>query len=475
MSLSNDPELVEGSTNQTVRGIPPVHRFLSEPRIEAYEALLGRELVKRCIGETLGQARLDYARRPSIPQDDSGPPQDDTARIFDSLCGEVLEKLERSAFDLLVPVINGTGILLHTNLGRAPLAASAFEAMHAAGSGYSNLEYDIAEGRRGSRYARATSLLQSLTGAQDALIVNNCAAAVLLILDTFARDREVVVSRNQLIEIGGGFRLPDVLKRSGARLVEVGATNKVYLKDYERALTPDTALLLRSHPSNYRIVGFTHDVEGRELVGLGKRAGIPVVEDLGSGALVDLAEYALPHERTVQEAVAEGIDLVAFSADKMLGGPQAGIIVGSSVLIARLRANPLLRALRVDKLTLAALAQTLRLYMTPQTRAHIPFFAMLGASLDELRSRAQRYVGALPSAAIVDSSAYVGGGSLPESAVPSIAVAIEPPRGAESAAQELRRSRMPIIGRIDQDRLLLDLRTVFPSQDDEVMSALRRI
>jgi L-seryl-tRNA(Ser) seleniumtransferase len=443
--------------NQTLRGIPPVHRFLSEPRIAAYESLLGKEHVKGRVGEVLDEARAG------------------TVAPFETLCGQVLQKLEQSAFDMLVPVINGTGILLHTNLGRAPLAPAVFEAMRAAGSGYSNLEYDLSEGRRGSRYARATSLLQSVTGAQDALVVNNCAAAVLLILDTFAKDREVVVSRNQLIEIGGGFRLPDVLARSGARLVEVGATNKVYLKDYERALTPHTALLLRSHPSNYRIVGFTHDVEGKELAALGKRAGIPVVEDLGSGALVDLAEYKLPHERTVQEAVAEGIDLIAFSGDKMLGGPQAGIIVGKSVHIARLRSNPLLRALRVDKLTLAALAQTLRLYLSPQTRTQIPFFAMLGASLEELRTRAQRYVDAVPECRIVESTAYVGGGSLPESGVPSIAVALSLPSGADAAAQVLRHARTPVIGRIDEGRLLLDLRTILPADDGQVIAALHDV
>lgn len=437
-----------------MRGIPPVHRFLSEPRIAAYESLLGKEHVKGRIGET-----LDAARAEGIAP-------------FEELCAQVLRKLEHSAFDLLVPVINGTGILLHTNLGRAPLAAPVFEAMRAAASGYSNLEYDLSEGRRGSRYARTTSLLQSVTGAQDALVVNNCAAAVLLILDTFAKGREVVVSRNQLVEIGGGFRLPDVLERSGARLVEVGATNKVYLKDYERALSPETALLLRSHPSNYRIAGFTHDVDGTGLVALGKRTGIPVVEDLGSGALVDLAEYNLPHERTVQEAIGEGIDLVAFSGDKILSGPQAGIILGKRVLIARLRANPLLRALRVDKLALAALGQTLRLYLSPSTRTQIPFFAMLGASIEELRVRAQRYVDAVPGSKVLESSAYVGGGSLPESAIPSVAIALSPRGGADAAAQTLRHAPTPIIGRIDEGRLLLDLRTIFPADDARVIAAL---
>jgi L-seryl-tRNA(Ser) seleniumtransferase len=446
-----------------MRGIPPVHRFLSEPRIAAYEAILGKEHVKGRVSETLDELRVIL----SLSKDD--------APAFDALCAHVLEKLERSSYDLLVPVINGTGILLHTNLGRAPLAASALDAMCEAGAGYSNLEYDLLEGRRGSRYARTTSLVQSATGAQDALVVNNCAAAVLLILDTFAKNREVVVSRNQLIEIGGGFRLPDVLQRSGARLVEVGATNKVYLKDYERALTPDTALLLRSHPSNYRITGFTHDVDGKELAALGARTGIPVVEDLGSGALIDLSAYGLPHERTVQEALAEGIDLITFSGDKMLGGPQAGIIVGKSVLIARLRSNPLLRALRVDKFTLAALAQTLRLYLSPEMHGEIPFLAMLSASLDDLRARAKRYVGKVFGCRVVETSAYVGGGSLPESALKSIAVALTPAIGADAAARALRRASTPIIGRIDEGRLLLDLRTIFQADDDRVIAALAHL
>jgi L-seryl-tRNA(Ser) seleniumtransferase len=452
--------------DQDMRGIPPVHRFLSEPRIASYEALLGREHVKARIGEV-----LEVVRHRQSPEVSKGR----HATTFDSLCAQVLEKLERNAFDLLVPVINGTGILLHTNLGRAPLPASALEATSVAGAGYSNLEYDLREGRRGSRYARTTCLLQEVTGAEDALVVNNCAAAVLLILDTFAKGREVVVSRNQLIEIGGGFRLPDVLQRSGAKLVEVGATNKVYLKDYERALTPDTALLLRSHPSNYRITGFTHDVEGEELAALGKRAGMPVVEDLGSGALVDLAQFGLPHERTVQEAVAEGIDLVAFSGDKMLGGPQAGIIAGKSVLVARLRSNPLLRALRVDKLTIAALAQTLRLYLNPQTLVQIPFFAMLASSEEQLLGRAQWYVRRVSDCSVVNSTAYVGGGSLPESGVPSIAISLSPPGGADAAARALRRARTPIVGRIEDGKLVLDLRTIAPSEDERVIAALREL
>jgi L-seryl-tRNA(Ser) seleniumtransferase len=355
--------------------------------------------------------------------------------------------------------------------------------------GYSNLEFDIAAGTRGSRYARVTTLLRETTGAADALIVNNCAAAVLLILDTFGKGREVVVSRNQLIEIGGGFRLPDVLARSGATLVEVGATNKVYLHDFERALTPNTALLLRTHTSNYRIEGFTAEVSAAVLAALGKRAGIPTVEDLGGGALVDLSRYGLPHERTVREAVADGIDLVAFSGDKLLGGPQCGIVVGASAAIARMRANPLLRALRVDKATLAALAATLRLYLAEGDIEEIPFYAMLAASLAELRARAQGVVagvreriapgelGGTVAAEIsaVETQAYAGGGSAPLATVPSYGVALRHPEIAANAlAARLRGSPPRAIGRVAGGDVLLDLRAIPAARDGDLIGAIAR-
>ena len=450
-----------GAPVKMLRGIPPVHRFLSDPRIAAFEALQGKEPVKHAVTET-----LDSVRR-TITNGETP--------TYEALCAVVLERLERAQYESLLPVINATGVLLHTNLGRAPLAKAALDAITRIGGGYSNLEYDVPEGKRGSRYARAGALLRAVSGAQDALVVNNCAAAVLLILDTFAKGREVVVSRNQLVEIGGGFRIPDVLERSGADLVEVGATNKVYLRDFERALSPRTALLLRCHPSNYSITGFTHDVEPKDLVALGRRAGIPVVEDLGSGALVDLAQYGLPRERTVQEAIAEGIDLVTFSGDKVLGGPQAGIIAGSVPLIARLRNNPLIRALRVDKLTFAALIATLQMYADPQRRSEIPFLAMLGAPIETLRERAQAYCVAIPGANVVDSSAYVGGGSLPDARIPSIAVALQPARGAAFAAERLRRAATPIVARVEEGRLYLELRTIAPHEDAAVIAALNTI
>lgn len=339
--------------------------------------------------------------------------------------------------------------------------------------GYSNLEYDLRSGERGSRYAHVGALVNDVTGAQDSLVVNNCAAAVLLLLDTFAKGREVVVARNQLVEIGGGFRVPDVLERSGATLIDVGTTNRVYIEDFERALSPRTALLLRTHPSNYRIEGFTHDVTAPELVELGRRAGVIVAEDLGSGAVVDLAEFGIAHERSVQEVLDDGVGLVTFSGDKLLGGPQSGIIAGRSHLIAPLKNNPLLRALRVGKMTLAALDGTLQHYRDGSFREHLPIFRMLATTIEELRTRARVYVDAVPRAKAVDSQAYVGGGSLAQEQLASVAVAIESERPDLTAAS-LRGATPPIVGRIGDGCVLLDLRTIAPEVDPVVVAALKK-
>jgi len=390
---------------------------------------------------------------------------------YDAILTAATQRLDELQSDALTRVINATGIIVHTNLGRAPLAEEALSAVAEIASGYSNLEFDIERGERGSRYVRVSGLLNDATGAEDSLAVNNCAAAVLLLLDTFAKGREVIVARSQLIEIGGGFRIPEVLERSGATLVEVGTTNRVYIEDFERALSPRTALLLRTHPSNYHIEGFTHDVSGRELVELGRSAGVVVVEDLGSGALLDLSEYGVERERTVQDALADGIGLVTFSGDKLLGGPQAGIIVGRANLIARLRNNPLLRAIRVDKMTLAALTATLQLYREGSAREAIPIYRMLAASLGELRRRAEAYVTAIPTAIAIDSDAFIGGGALPQARVPSIAVAIAS-ENPDRCAERLRQWEPPVVGRIENDRVLLDLRTIAPSEDSDVISAV---
>ena len=443
--------------------LPAVHRVLDEPRVARFVALLGAPLVKGHVTAVLDAARAANA----TPE-------------ADAVVEAVLARCARERARGLIGVLNGTGILLHTNLGRAPLAREAVDAIAQTSATGSNLEYDLESGSRGSRYDRLGALLRALTGADDALVVNNCAAAVLLILDTFARApdgtaRDVVVARNELVEVGGGFRLPDVLARSGARLVEVGATNKVRVDDYARALTPRTALLLRAHASNYRIEGFTQTVDGAALVALGRRAGVPVVEDLGSGALVDLARYGVPHERTVQEAVAEGIDLIAFSADKLLGGPQAGIIVGKRAHVRRLRANPLLRALRVGGPTIAALGATLRLHLDDATRERIPLFAMLAASCDALRARGRSLGARLDGMDLtaVDSEGYAGGGTLPLSAIRSVALAWRPQRGsANEAAERLRHGSPPVVARAEGDRVLIDLRTIPPERDGELAAAL---
>jgi L-seryl-tRNA(Ser) seleniumtransferase len=398
----------------------------------------------------------------------------------DDIAGDVLMRLGAELRAGLTGVLNGTGILLHTNLGRAPLAREALDAIGEVASGASNVEFDLEAGERGSRYDRITALLRAATGAQDALVVNNCAAAVLLVLDTFARApdgsaREVIVARNELIEIGGGFRLPDVLARSGAHMVEVGATNKVYLDDYARALTPRTALLLRAHASNFRLDGFTAAVSGAELAALGVRAGVPVVEDLGSGALADLRAYGLPPERTVRDAVADGIDLVAFSGDKLLGGPQAGIIAGRTALIKRMRANPLLRALRVGTTTIAALAATLRLHLDPATRERIPFYRMLASPLEALEARAEALRARLDGLVVrVERvEGYVGAGALPLTPLVSVALAWHDPRGGvDAAAARLRRGTPPVVARVDGPRVLIDLRTIPPERDTDLTAAL---
>jgi L-seryl-tRNA(Ser) seleniumtransferase len=456
------PEAVDSALRQ----LPAMHRLLAQPEFAPFAQQLGPVAVKRAVAGVLDEVRRTAHSASTLPS-------------HAALVERIAARLAREGADGLLAVINATGILLHTNLGRAPLPQAALAAVADVAAGYSNIEYDLSSGVRGSRYDRVTQLLRDLTGAQAGIVVNNCAAAVLLVLDTFAKDREVVVARNELIEIGGGFRLPDVLARSGARLVEVGTTNKVYVHDFERALSVDTALLMRSHRSNFRLSGFVAEVAARELAELGRRAGVVTLEDLGTGALVDLAAYGLPHERTVSEAIADGMDLVAFSADKLLGGPQAGVIVGNAAAIARLRANPLLRALRVDKATLAALAATLRLYAMPDGRAQIPLFAMLNASADALAARADALRAALGNAGrcatTIRTVGYVGGGTLPEAEIASAGVAIAPPGGdADAFASRLRGGRPPIVARVHAGLVVLDLRTVPAACDETLTAALRR-
>jgi len=379
-------------------------------------------------------------------------------------------------------VINATGIIVHTNLGRSLLPSSSLLSLSQAGGRYSNLEYNLQTGGRGSRYDHVAELLCELTGAESALVVNNNAAAVLLALETLACGKEALVSRGQLVEIGGSFRIPDIMARSGARLVEVGATNRTRLEDYENAITVDTGLLLRVHCSNYRIIGFTGEVDNSELVQLGKRHGVPVMEDLGSGCLVDLSRFGLVKEPTVQEVVSSGMDIVTFSGDKLLGGPQAGIIVGKKNLIDQIKKNPLNRALRIDKLTLASLEFVLRLYLDEAVALQeIPTLQMIAVHETILQQRAcelcrlcraeMSFQGQFETVGV---QSQVGGGAMPGQNLASWGVSVEPAHiKVNQLEQQLRQAPVPIVARIENNRLLLDMRTVADDELALVLEGLR--
>ena len=424
------------------RDLPSVDRLLADEALAA---------APRRLAVTAARTALERARREILAGTE---PRDVVAAARD--------ELERLRAHSLRRVLNATGVIVHTNLGRAPLAPSALDRVVEVGSSYSNLELDLESGARGSRQAHVAEALCRLTGAEAALVVNNNAGAVLLALAALAEGREVVVSRGELVEIGDGFRIPDVLARSGARMVEVGTTNRTRPADYERAIGPDTAALLRVHQSNYRIVGFTASVPTRELAGIARRAGLPLVDDLGSGSLVDLGD-----EPTAASSLAAGADLVCFSGDKLLGGPQAGIAVGRADVVERLRRHPLQRALRADKLTLAALEGTLELFTDPErARTEIPVLAMLDEPVETVRARAERLAG-LVGGEVEETVARVGGGALPLAELPSAACAIE-----EGLAGRLRLGDPPVIGVVRDGRLLLDARTLAPSEIDEVARAV---
>lgn len=378
-------------------------------------------------------------------------------------------------------VINGTGVVIHTNLGRSILSASMVDALQQAGAHYTNLEFDLSTGKRGSRYSLVEEIICDLTKAEAALVVNNNAAAVLLVLDTLASGKEVIVSRGQLVEIGGSFRIPDVIAKSGARLVEVGATNRTHLTDYEKMINEETALLLKVHTSNFRIIGFTSEVSAEDLVTLAHMNGLPVVEDLGSGSLVDLSPFGLPPEPTVQQIVKAGVDVITFSGDKLLGGPQAGLIVGKKEIIDRIKRNPLNRALRIDKFTLASLEAVLRHYYDlDQALTTIPTLRMLTQPVDLIKKRARRlmrrvHTSALPACSLClrPTMSRVGGGAMPEHALPSWAVAFKPEKMSIGALETgLRALPIPIIGRIEDDSLLLDMRTISDNEVPDLATSL---
>jgi L-seryl-tRNA(Ser) seleniumtransferase len=445
------------------RALPSVDRLLAHESLQAAIAEHGRKLSADAARASLAEARSRAEAGERTPG------------VAD-LAADTARRLAELTRGTLYPVINATGVIIHTNLGRAPLSAAARAAMDAVATGYSNLEYDLDAGERGSRYLHAERLLCQLTGAQAALVVNNNAGAVFLALSALAQGREVLISRGQLVEIGGGFRIPDVMRQSGARLIEVGTTNRTHRSDYEAAISSDTALLLRVHSSNFRQIGFVSEVSLPEMVELGHKTGIPVLDDLGSGSLLDTSRYGLAPEPMVQASVAAGVDLITFSGDKLLGGPQAGLIVGSETQVARLRHHPLARALRVDKSTLAALQATLLHYLRGEAEAVVPIWRMISTSVQELEARAAAWAAELDrqgiSALVVPAASTVGGGSLPGEVIPTRALALTHP-APDRLAAALRNGEPPLVGRIAEDRFLLDPRTVPPEMDEPVLRAIK--
>ncbi len=451
-----------------LREIPAVHELIRDLREKAPQApeklllLAAREVTKRLREEILSGKRVSLSRKEALSLAET--------------------ELKRRLSPSLRPLINATGVVVHTNLGRSLLPQEALEAIEAVALRYSNLEFDLRTGKRGSRYSHVEEILCELTGAEAALVVNNNAAAVLLTLNTLAFGREVIVSRGELVEIGGSFRIPDVMARSGAILKEVGATNRTHLKDYEEAINENTALLMKVHKSNFAIVGFTKEVSGAELVLLGKKYGLPVIEDLGSGCFVDFSRFGLIKEPTVQEVLASGVSVVTFSGDKLLGGPQAGLILGQKELVDPIKKNPMNRAVRIDKLTLAALEAVLRLYRDEEEALRkIPTLHLITMSPEEIRRKARALKRRLQkikglSVKIQETISRVGGGALPLASPKSYAVVVESERFSAAALERrLRAHDPPVIGRIEEERLLLDLRTVLPDEIPLIEKAFRNI
>ena len=458
------------------RKIPSVDLLLAHPKIDSALAAQPKGLVTRAIHEVLEELRASIQ---NINEKADAPEPE-----METIVQDVMARLVVLSMPSLKNVINATGVVVHTNLGRSLLAHGVLAKFPSIAGGYSNLEYSLEQGRRGSRYTHVEYLLRELTGAEAGMVVNNNAAAVLLSLETLAKGREVVVSRGQLVEIGGAFRIPDVMRKSGAKMVEVGTTNKTHLRDYEEAIGPDTALLLKVHTSNFQIVGFTEEVPLSELVELGRKHGIPVMDDLGSGCLVDFSQYGMIREPTVQEALEQGVGVVTFSGDKLLGGPQAGIILGQKDLVAAIRENQLNRALRIDKLTLLALEETLRMYRDPRIAVKdIPTLRMICCPYETLVENAERLHAPIRdlntenfSVEQTDGFSKVGGGALPLQELKTRLLCLIPAKlSAQGMENLLRQNDPPIIGRVEKDRLVLDVRTIQETEFQTVAQAIQAL
>jgi L-seryl-tRNA(Ser) seleniumtransferase len=455
-----------------LRALPKVDRLLERDDLKALCAVHPRVLVADAVRETLDELR-DEIR--------AGGEPDVSEHAVAARAAMLAERMARRS---LRRVVNATGIVVHTNLGRSCLAKPAVDAVSEVSGAYSTLEYDVEAGERGSRHVHVEELICRLTGAEAAMAVNNNAAAVLLSLAGLSRGKRAIVSRGQLVEIGGSFRVPDVMRESGAVMVEVGTTNKTHLRDYENAITPDTGLLLKVHTSNYRVVGFTQEVSLEELVELGARHGVPVMEDQGSGVLVDLREWGLPYEPTIGESVAAGADVVTCSGDKLLGGPQAGIIAGKWHVVQALKKHPMARAVRLDKMTLAALEATLRLYLDPErAKREIPTLRMLSAGADEMRERAERLAARIAevcgdayATGTAEDVSRAGGGALPMADIPTVVTTVVPARmSVVELEARLRLGEPPIVARISEERLLIDPRTLLDGDGDVIVAALQAL
>ncbi len=453
-------------TQNEYRKLPSVDVFLRRAEVAALLVEFGLEQVADALRGLLDESRA------AIQKGEGAPDQT-------LLMAWLTDRLQQSSQPSLRGIINATGVIIHTNLGRAPLSTAARRAIQSAATGYNNLEYDIDAGERGSRHTHARELLRQLTGAEDALVVNNNAGAVFLVLSALCAGKEVIISRGELVEIGGGFRIPDVLRQSGAKLVEVGTTNRTHPRDFADAIRGETGALMRVHASNFQQIGFVTKPSLAELVQIAQKVEWPgpppVIDDLGSGTLLDTAPFGLSPEPTVQQSIAAGADIVTFSGDKLLGGPQAGLVVGKAELIDKIRRHPLTRALRVDKLTLAGMEATLQAYRRGRAVAEIPVWQMIAANPESLRARAEswrdRLAGAGLTAEVIPGQSTVGGGSLPGETLPTYLLALSIPHPDASAAR-LRQAQLPVIGRIQQERLLFDPRTVLPEQEEALIAAI---
>ncbi|MFO7586066.1 MAG: L-seryl-tRNA(Sec) selenium transferase [Anaerolineales bacterium] len=447
----------------TLRNLPAVEKLLqnAEELIRAY----GRPLVTQAVRESLEAIRVNVRAGASAPPDKQ-------------ILAQAESRLAAWTRSTLEPVINATGVIIHTNLGRAPLSQSAIDAMTAASAGYSSLEFDLKTGKRGSRLIHAEAVLQRLTGAEAAVVVNNNAAAVLLTLSALANRKRAIIARGQMIEIGGSFRIPDVMKQSGAKLVEVGSTNKVHLSDYEEALMAQSAILpnvvIRAHPSNFRIVGFTEEPPLKEICDLAHAHNAILIDDLGSGTFFNVEKYGLTHEPTILESLAAGADVVTFSGDKLLGGPQAGIIVGKKTLLDKIKKHPLARAVRADKTCLAGITATLLHYLKDEAETKIPVWRMISQMPESLKTRAEHWQRETGHGSVVPAESTIGGGSLPGENLPTFVLSLDIPKPDKFLAI-LRQQTPAIIARTENDRVLLDPRTVLPEQDAVLVNTLKQL